>query len=359
MKKLLSDIAEIIKDYRKDKIQQIDSNHVQKWVEQFDKNSQKVILQETKNLLSTLYISENSLRKLFNDILVLKDITDGNPKGYWKSVSLLDIQSGGSSQKEMNKIFLEEVDKKFNFKIPKNDFSKKNLIYLDDFLFTGNRALNDFKDFLPNNKLTNIKLEFIFMGWYRYGQYYFGQRFEQYYKELKRKIDFRMWSYQELRLENRLYYKNNSESFWMSEVPDEFYNELGVSKDEVKLREVIQNPSYRFFSSETNRQIVEEQFLKYGVQIISNCESPSVVMRPLGFSPFRGFGFGSVVTSFRNCPNNCPLVFWWGDITKSSGNALDNWYPLLPRKVYKKDIKVEFDFDDDALKIIYKRLQNE
>ena len=33
-------------------------------------------------------------------------------------------------------------------------------------------------------------------------------------------------------------------------------------------------------------------------------------------------GFGSLVVTFRNCPNNAPLALWAGD----------PWYPLFPRR---------------------------
>jgi hypothetical protein len=32
-------------------------------------------------------------------------------------------------------------------------------------------------------------------------------------------------------------------------------------------------------------------------------------------------GFGSLIVTFRNCPNNTPLALWAGD----------PWYPLFPR----------------------------
>jgi hypothetical protein len=44
--------------------------------------------------------------------------------------------------------------------------------------------------------------------------------------------------------------------------------------------------------------------------------------RPLGLVPLQTLGFGSTIVTFRNCPNNCPLVLWAGH----------PWYPLFPRK---------------------------
>lgn len=354
MKKTAEEIAKIIKDYRKGDFPEFDSAHVLKWVAQFDKTSQKTILSETKNLLDELYITEESIKKLFNDIITLDAITDGKHKKFWQNATILDIQNGGSSQKEMNPLFLEIIKSTLKVDVPINDYSKDNIFYLDDFLFTGNRAYNDLTKLINENNISNKKIEIVFIGWYNLGEYYFSKRFTQFVNTSKKNITFRLWSYEEKRLENRLSYKNNSECFWMTHVDDDIYKNLGLSKDNVKLRNVIQKPTYRFFSQEQNRQVLEEQFLKYGVEIISSCDNPNAVMRPLGFSPFQGFGFGAIVTSYRNCPNNCPLVLWWGDITKSSGNSLDNWYPLLPRKVYKKDIKLVLDLNDEELSRILK-----
>lgn len=87
------------------------------------------------------------------------------------------------------------------------------------------------------------------------------------------------------------------------------------------------------FSSETGRQLLEEQFLLAGMRIRSFCKNPSQILRPLGFSPF-GLGFGSMIATFRNCPNNAPLALWWGDPDAHAGHPFRNWYPLLPRKTY-------------------------
>lgn len=64
---------------------------------------------------------------------------------------------------------------------------------------------------------------------------------------------------------------------------------------------------------------------------------------PLSFSPF-GVGFGSMIATYRNCPNNCPLSMWWGDPEATSG-AL-HWYPLLQREGYSSARNV---FDDLTL----------
>jgi hypothetical protein len=86
------------------------------------------------------------------------------------------------------------------------------------------------------------------------------------------------------------------------------------------------------FSSETNRQILEEEFTLAGIKInnaMSDDLSKRKYWKPLGVSSFSGLGFGALVFSYRNCPNNTPLAFWWGDWNE--GNI---WYPLFQRKTY-------------------------
>ena len=75
------------------------------------------------------------------------------------------------------------------------------------------------------------------------------------------------------------------------------------------------------FSSDAGRQLLEQEFLKAGVQIRKLCPQLNKYQRPLGNSVLETLGFGSLIVTFRNCPNNAPLVLWVGE----------PWYPLFPR----------------------------
>ncbi|WP_423841980.1 phosphoribosyltransferase-like protein [Aeromonas veronii] len=75
--------------------------------------------------------------------------------------------------------------------------------------------------------------------------------------------------------------------------------------------------------------------LKAGSKIIGYCQNPSRVMKPLGFSVFDGYGFGSVVFTYNNCPNNNPLAFWWGNPEANLYSPLRRWYPLMRRRTYE------------------------
>ena len=87
------------------------------------------------------------------------------------------------------------------------------------------------------------------------------------------------------------------------------------------------------FSSETGRQALEREMLLAGMRIRSFCQEPSPAMRPLGRGYF-GLGFGSMIVTYRNCPNTVPLALWWGDSNEHPDHPFSKWYPLLPRRTY-------------------------
>lgn len=88
---------------------------------------------------------------------------------------------------------------------------------------------------------------------------------------------------------------------------------------------------------------MEREFLLKGIEIIKSCDSTKG-MYPLGYNLWPSFGFGSFTANDMNISNTCPLILWWGNNLKL-GNALDAWYPLLPRRVNHQE---SFDCDEEA-----------
>jgi hypothetical protein len=78
----------------------------------------------------------------------------------------------------------------------------------------------------------------------------------------------------------------------------------------------------KIFSSDEGRELLEQQFLAKGAYIRTVCPILNEYQRPLGNMVLETLGFGSTIVTFRNCPNNAPLVFWAGD----------PWHPLFLRK---------------------------
>lgn len=97
------------------------------------------------------------------------------------------------------------------------------------------------------------------------------------------------------------------------------YEDYAYRKDENPAKE-------NFFTSPENRIIYENILLQKGISIIEMIKSPvKPNLRPLGLiNPnYKTYGLGTHFFTWRNIPNNSPLVFWW----QVEGH---NWQPLFP-----------------------------
>jgi hypothetical protein len=203
-------------------------------------------------------------------------------------------------------------------------------IYLDDVIFSGDRVGHDLKQWIEHNAPQTAKVHVIVVAIHTYGEYSLTERnFKEVIKKSGKEI--RIKYCKASTIENRLSYRNRSEVLWPTVIPNvpevQDYIALLPPKSSFVARQAgsaVVAP----FSSEQGRQVLESEFLIAGAKIRSLSENPKDIIRPLGYSPF-GVGFGSMIATYRNCPNNCPLALWWGDPEATSG-AL-HWYPLLQR----------------------------
>ncbi len=207
-------------------------------------------------------------------------------------------------------------------------------VYLDDAVFTGNRVKQDIKKWVEENAPANAKIHVITILLSTGGKWNAKQKIRETALAVQKNIDIK-WSYA-IKLENRLSYKDVSDVLWPVDIPDNPDVNAYVEQEEkypFEPRKPIKRSTNDIFSSEQGRQLLEREMLVAGIKIRSFCRDPEPNIRPLGFSPF-GLGFGATVFTFHNCPNNCPLAFWWGDPDADPGHSLSKWYPLLPRKTY-------------------------
>jgi hypothetical protein len=219
---------------------------------------------------------------------------------------------------------------------------KQQHIYIDDFIFSGNRAQADLVQWIHDAAPREATLHVIVIGYYRLGQFYLSRALSTAAQVSNKRIDIKYW--RSIELENRRYYRGSSQVLWPSAVPD--VPEVRAFTDRITsypLEPRIPPGHVEPFSSEEGRHLLEQELFIAGARIISKIENWKSIMRPLGFSPF-GAGFGSTLVTYRNCPNNCPLALWWGDREVASG-AL-HWYPLLQREGYSSARNVFSSVDD-------------
>ncbi|MCI5147514.1 MAG: hypothetical protein D3923_18765 [Candidatus Electrothrix sp. AR3] len=297
-------------------------------------------LREFDHVLKQTFITKDNVEKFLQGLVTNEKLAGNNPAAYWQSAHFLKIQQNGQSQKEMLELFANCLHDGYGLELDKCGRDGEDYIYLDDVIFSGNRVGNDLKEWIVDDAPQTAKVHVIVAAIHT-GSYFTKKKLEETIKESGKQIKVIYWRIVEI--ENRKYDKDTSGVLWPTEIPNvaevQAYMEL-PSKFPFVARQAVRTVATPF-SSEQGRQVLEQEFLIAGAKIRSLCENPKDSMRPLGFSPF-GIGFGSMIATYRNCPNNCPLALWWGDPEATSG-AL-HWYPLLQRKTYAAAENIFKDF---------------
>lgn len=319
-------IAETAADYRIEELGEFTTDHVMRWVDQFDSYDQLPMLAELDHVLKKTYFSEPGVTEFLEHLAKEPKLVGNDPAAFWKSAGILDIQQGGNSQKDMLQRFNLALQQTVGISLDECDSSSGNFIYLDDAIFTGNRVRWDLvpwiTDAAPKAGTLNVIVNALHLG----GEFYAGNELKKAYSEAGKNIETRWWRVRSV--ENRKYYKDSSEVLWPTSIPEgdeniDAYVQILTNAGFAPQKRVKRyTPKDGVFSGEEGRAALERAFLKAGVRILSMCPYLPDTARPLGYSKLKTLGFGATVVSYRNCPNNCPLALW----------VSDPWYPLFRRK---------------------------
>jgi hypothetical protein len=298
--------------------------HIKQWINQFESFEQEFIASIVIKLLENRYITKKEEAEFINELFEnqLLKISDTMPRP-------LQIQGNGKSQKHLvqhyQKVFSEH---------PKITYSQDSVIYLDDFIFSGGRIYQDLTNWIPCQE----KSHKIYVGVIGCHSSTWKTK-----KELKNKI-FDNNQKNNLNssltfldcdeLENKLSKRNESDVLWpMRKIfQTEEYKKYEVPN--FKYRDGFIETSYNLFKNNDERVRFENICLKYGFKIIEKCKATHSTTKPLGNCRFNGYGFGGLVFNYRNCPNNTPLIFWWGSGDINKPHLYNQWHPLMPRTVY-------------------------
>ncbi len=328
---LLASVTSEIRAYRKRDLPEPTPDHVDRWLHQFTPAQQLPFLREFDHVIKQTFITRKKVTGFLRHLVTNQKLAGDDPNAYWSSANFLSIQKNGQSQKEMLKLFSKCLKDECGVDLDDCGEDGRDFIYLDDVMFSGNRVGNDLEQWIVNDAPQSATVHVIVAALHSGGSYLVEERLKSVVAQSGKKIAVKWWH--ALKIENRRTYKNSSGVLWPTAVPNvaevQAYMAL-PSKFPFEPRQ----PSAAAispFSSEAGRQVLESEFLIAGAKIRAMSKNPNPSIRPLGFSPF-GVGFGSMIVTYRNCPNNCPLAMWWGDPEATSG-AL-NWYPLLPREGY-------------------------
>ncbi|MBI4264717.1 MAG: hypothetical protein HY657_10100 [Acidobacteria bacterium] len=319
---LLDSIADTIVDYRAGKIEAPTSEHVDAWISQFPADVQEPMLRELDHVLKRTYFRRQAVEDFLSSLITTKKLAGDSPCAFWVDVRFLDIQSGGNSQHEMLQMFGAVLKKECDVEINNCGDDPGTYLYLDDAVFSGNRIRSDITSWIQSDAPQDAKVHVVTIALHRGGQWYARRKIEEAAKAAGKRIATGWWRC--IEIEDRKAYVNSSDVLRPTSIPDdelteEYVNGMAHSPVLRKRGSVGEN---KFFSSEEGRHLLEQEFLKAGTRIRSMCPYFNVYQRPLGNMVLDTLGFGSLLVTFRNCPNSCPLAFWAGD----------PWYPLFPRK---------------------------
>jgi hypothetical protein len=322
---LLSSIASTTADYREGDLAAPNPAHVDRWIKQFDAAVQLPILREMDHVLKRTYFSRARTTKFLAGLFQTKELVGDDPCAFWKGVRFLDIQGGGASQTQMLALFSKLLKRNCDFEISECGKDAEVFVYIDDATFTGNRVKQDIEKWLAKDAPAKATVHIIMIAMHTGARYYAEQHNKgnilKAAKDAGKDITFNWW--RELELENQRAHTDSSDVLRPVRIPDDAavteYVDAMIHKPH--LRTAGQVGGKQLFSSDEARQLLEGEFLKAGVRIRQMCPNLNRYQRPLGNMLLETLGFGSLIVTFRNCPNNAPLALWAGD----------PWHPLFSR----------------------------
>jgi hypothetical protein len=325
---LLTSIVETTRDYRVGEIPSPTQSHVDRWIRQFSDDVQNSMLAELDHVLKQTYFSKAAVVEFLEGLIPSDKIAGADPEAFWRGATVLNIQQNGQSQDEILKLLDGALVSQLGLSLAECSGTAAVYVYVDDVLFSGNRIRTDLTDWIMNDAPEEADVYVVVIAGYKLGEYQAKASLLQAAEVAGKRLSFQFLATRWY--ESRLKYRYKADLLWPVELPDDSAVTDYVALDhKFPFEPRPAGGPLGLFTSEEARQLLERELLIAGARILEGYSHPSPSMRPLGFSPF-GVGFGSLVVTYRNCPNNTPLALWWGLGEREEGG----WYPLFPRKTY-------------------------
>ncbi|MEN0047518.1 MAG: hypothetical protein AAF806_10715 [Bacteroidota bacterium] len=262
------------------------------------------------------------------------------PTGFLLNTHFLDVQKSHKSQKALLNLLADRLPTHFGIQFDDcGKESKKNVIYLDDILATGKTTFRELTNFLSqesNGKAfykyfleDKARLMVCFLGMHTWGRDNVKYQIRKTFSDLlEKKIIFET-NY--LIENNPLAYNDQLNCAYpiddQNPMVQDYLDQIeGTRYEQFAYRKPNRPRSEQFFSSPANRNRFERILLEKGIGLLQKVKKLKVKeIRTLGYTvkSHKTFGLGTLFFTWRNIPNNCPLVFWW---------EASNWYPLFKVK---------------------------
>jgi hypothetical protein len=341
MEEIAYRIASIIGDYENN---EMTVEHVLRWVEQFEKTDREFILKELEGIFLKCYLSKEQCLKFLKEYIeyLSSYFKYDRVAEFLNDTQFLDLQKEEKSQHELLALMDRILQSEYGITVKNCGKNPKYYLYLDDVLATGNKVftelsvwlktvcqLNNLKnnyEYIKERKLNVLVCFFCLHTWGRLNAEF------RLMKELDDTVRDYVKFFRNFEVQNQIKAHNPRLNLMIpieEGQPSEVINYLNsleaTANADRAYRKANQPVKEEFFSSPENRVRLENIFLKKGVELLQHVKNLSVKqIRPLGYTikSHKTFGLGTLFFTYRNIPNNCPIVFWWGN----------NWYPLFKLK---------------------------
>jgi hypothetical protein len=138
-----------------------------------------------------------------------KKFAGDDPVSFWKNMAFLNIQGGGSSQREMLAMFDEVLYQECGLEVAGYGDDPKTFLYLDDGIFSGNRVRNDLIGWIESDAPAQATVRVVVIAFHCGGQYYASTSIKKAAREANKQIEMSWWRCVEI--EDRKKYINTSE----------------------------------------------------------------------------------------------------------------------------------------------------
>jgi hypothetical protein len=325
---MLQSIADRIKDYRQGEIPPRTSGDVERWVRQFNEPAQQTILAEMDHVLSRVYISRQDCENALARIVTSDRLALPTPADFWRTVNFLRIQTKGESQRLMLTMFEQALKNQTGLTLADCGKPDGPYFYLDDCVFTGTHVRWNVIDWVKTDQAPkSAKVHVLALAIHRGRVQYTKNKIQHEARNVSKDITAEKW-WRFLDLAD-CSCGGETDCLHPTAFPQDdphvqrLLTALREHGHPAKARTSPTTGANKVFSSEANRVVLEQEFLKAGARIkYELCPHLQDNQWPLGYDVFKCVGFGSLLVTYRNCPNNCPLALWAGD----------PWFPLFPRK---------------------------
>ncbi|MBF0191608.1 MAG: hypothetical protein HQL99_10800 [Magnetococcales bacterium] len=323
---IIDSICRTTADYRADEGLQPTPDRIIRWVSQFDEEVREDLLLELDYVFKQTYLSKDATINFLKRVVFSNKLTEQSPESFWNNAVLLDIQTNSQSQKHMIGMIDDLLSNELNVRSTHSGSASSTFVYIDDGLFSGNRILRDLSQWITDCSPDVATVHVVVLVIHSNGLHYANKKLTTLIEQSSKAVNLKWWKL--IKIQDPYNFTEDADVLRPKALPSspdvvEYVNYLAKLNFSPVMRSKGDIGPLKLFSTEKNRILLEEQLLISGARLRAKHQNLPEVARPLGFSILKTLGFGSMMVTYRNCPNNCPLAFWVED---------DDFPPLFPRR---------------------------